>query len=295
MYLYFIILLNMLPYNSNYIKILNELVPIIHTYYNSIFVIKYGGAAMKDLDFIEGFIHDILLLHSLGIKPVIIHGGGPLINDWLSRLDIIPKFHNGLRVTDRQTMEVVEMVLCGKVNKFLVSLFNRNNAIAVGLSGKDAKLITCQSLFPHSDNFVAEVKNINIDILRLLLSSKYIPIISSTSCDDKGDTYNINADSVAGAIASYLKAEKLFLLTDTPGIMHDLYDNSSLIQEIDCDQVDILKKSGVIQGGMVPKVDSCVSALHQGVKHAYILDGRSKHSILYELFTNEKKGTRITL
>nr|QCI08411.1 acetylglutamate kinase [Ptilothamnion sphaericum] len=285
----------MLFKNSDRIKVLNEIIPLISDYSGSIFVVKYGGAAMTDNSFVNGFVQDILLLYNLGIKIVIVHGGGPLINDWLNKLNIVPKFNNGLRVTDRKTMEVVEMVLCGKVNKYLVALFNRNSPIAVGLSGKDASLIIGEPIFSCSENFVAEVKQINSEVLDILLSNNYIPVIASTACNIKGDTYNINADIAAGSIASSLKAQKLFLLTDTPGIMYDVLDDSSIINNISCTQIDLLKEKDIIKGGMIPKVNSCVSALYNGVRSAYIINGKLQHSLLYELFTDYKTGTKIDL
>nr|QCI08694.1 acetylglutamate kinase [Sphondylothamnion multifidum] len=284
----------MLFYDSDRIKILKDILPFLNESSGSVFVIKYGGAAMKDLTFVESFVQDVLLLRSLGIKPVIVHGGGPFINDWLNKLDIVPKFHNGLRITDSDTIKIVEMVLSGQVNKYLVSLFNKYDALAVGLSGKDANFINCIPLFPELNNFVAKVNTIDTSILNLLVSHNYIPIISSIACSDQGYTYNINADSVAGAVAGALKADKLFLLTDTPGIMKDINDISSVIRFLSIDEISNLKNNKIINGGMIPKVDACICALKEGVHKSYIIDGRLKHSLLYEIFTNTETGTILT-
>nr|QCI04394.1 acetylglutamate kinase [Antithamnion hubbsii] len=280
--------------NSNYIQYLNEFIPFIKQLQGCIVVVKYGGAAMKDSVLKQRVINNIIFLHNLGVKIVLVHGGGPMINSWLERLDIKPQFENGIRITNSETMKIVEMVLVGQVNKDLVNLFNQDQTIAVGLSGKDAKLITASQLLPHSNNLVGNVNCINVQILNLLLNSNYIPVIASVASDENGVTCNINADTVAGSIAQALEAYKLILLTDTPGIMLDITNPSSLQKILNIEKIDKLCNKGIIAGGMIPKVECCINALKNKVKSTHIIDGRVQDSLLLELLTEDRLGTQIT-
>nr|QCI06614.1 acetylglutamate kinase [Erythroglossum lusitanicum] len=264
-------------------------------YYNSIFVIKYGGSVMKDNNLRLKVIEDLALLYSLGIKLILVHGGGPFINDWLLKFNIEPKFKNGIRITDYKTMEIVEMVLSGQVNKQLVSLLCNKNILAVGLSGKDSNLIKASPKFHSSNNFVGNVDFIDNKILNLLLSNNYVPVVASVATDFNNQTYNINADTVAGAIAKSVKAEKLILLTDTPGIMSNLYDSSTLFKTLTISEVNKLKTSKIISGGMLPKVDCCIDALLNNIRSTHIIDGRVEHSLLYEILTLDRLGSMIVL
>lgn len=266
-------------------------------YSGSIFVIKYGGAAMKNNDLRLKVIEDLVFLNSLGIKIVLVHGGGPFINDWLVKLNIKPKFENGIRLTDYHTMQIVEMVLSGQVNKELVSLLGQKNILSVGLSGKDSNLIIASSLFKSFDNFVGKVDKINNQLLNLLLDNNYIPVIASIASDFKNQTYNINADTIAGAIASSIKAEKLILLTDTPGVMLDINDSSTLVKTLTLRLVNELKDKKIIVGGMIPKIECCIDALitSSSISSAHIIDGRVEHALLYETLTLNRLGSMIVL
>lgn len=271
----------------------SETVSLIKSYYGSTFVIKYGGSAMKD-DFIQSHvIKDISLLSSLGINIILVHGGGYLIDYWLKKLNIDPLFENGVRITDLNTAEVVEMVLSAKINKNLVTKLNQQNTMAVGLSGKDANLITSASLSNMPNNYTGKVDKIDTTILTALLSSGFLPVVSSVASDQAGITYNINADTVASSIAVALKADKYILITDTPGVLKDLNDSSSLMKTINIKQVNQLKSDGIIVGGMIPKLDSCIYSLRNNVKAAHIIDGRLRYSLLHEIFTASRIGTQI--
>nr|YP_010196022.1 acetylglutamate kinase [Gracilaria bursa-pastoris]UAD83419.1 acetylglutamate kinase [Gracilaria bursa-pastoris] len=280
--------------NSESVKVLSDLLPLIQRFYGSTIVIKYGGSAMKDVGLKSKIIEDILFLSYIGIKVVIVHGGGPIINYWLKQMNIEPKFFNGIRVTDKITMELVEMVLVGKVNKDLVRLFNRSSNIAVGLSGKDANLITASSFFTDQpDNYTGKVEKVNLDIINILLSHGYIPVIASVASDLNGQSYNINADSVAGAIAEYLNAEKLILLTDTLGIMSNINNPATLIKHLDIDKLEHLKDQQIIVGGMIPKVDCCIQALKNNVISAHIINGNIEHALLLEILTSGGIGSKL--
>nr|YP_010195613.1 acetylglutamate kinase [Gracilaria baiana]UAD83010.1 acetylglutamate kinase [Gracilaria baiana] len=280
--------------NFEYIQVLSDLLPFIERFYGSTIVIKYGGSAMKDVDLKSKIIEDILFLSYIGIKVVIVHGGGPMINYWLKQMNIEPKFSNGIRVTDKITMELVEMVLVGKVNKDLVGLFNRSSNVAVGLSGKDANLIIASSFFSDQpDNYTGKVKKINLDIINLLLSKGYIPVIASVASDSHGQSYNINADSVAGAIAECLNAEKLILLTDMPGIMSNINNPATLIKHLNIEELESLKNQQVIAGGMIPKVDCCIQALKNNVVSAHIINGNIQHALLLEILTPNGIGSKL--
>nr|YP_009510717.1 acetylglutamate kinase [Gracilaria ferox]AXI96390.1 acetylglutamate kinase [Gracilaria ferox] len=280
--------------NFESIQVLNDLLPFIKDFYGSTIVIKYGGSAMKDISLKSKIIEDILFLYYMGIKVVIVHGGGPIINYWLKQMNIEPRFFNGIRVTDKITMELVEMVLVGKVNKDLVSLFNRSSNIAVGLSGKDANLITASSFFiDQPDNYTGKVEKVNLDIINILLSNGYIPVIASIASDLNGQSYNINADSVAGAIAECLNAQKLILLTDTPGIMLNIDKPASLIKHLNIEKLEDLKNQQIIAGGMIPKVDCCIQALKNNVVSAHIINGNIQHALLLEILTSSGIGSKL--
>lgn len=275
------------------VSVLSEALPFIQRFQKKTVVVKYGGAAMKDESLKDGVIKDLVLLSCVGLRPVFVHGGGPEINQWLAKLGIEPKFEGGLRVTDDATMEIVEMVLVGKVNKSLVSLINKAGGIGVGLCGKDGRMITTRPTRGGSLGFVGEIASMNTDILKNIMESGGIPVIASVAADVNGQAYNINADTAAGEIAASLGAEKLILLTDVPGIMLDVKDPSSLIKEIDIKGMRKLIADGKVSGGMIPKVNCCVRSLAQGVHTASIIDGRLPHSLLLEILTDEGAGTMI--
>ncbi|MEM7590060.1 MAG: acetylglutamate kinase [Cyanobacteria bacterium P01_A01_bin.83] len=275
------------------VRVLSEALPYIQKFANRTIVIKYGGAAMKDAQLKEKVINDIVFLSCVGVRPVMIHGGGPEINNWLGKLNIEPLFKDGLRVTDAATMDVVEMVLAGRVNKELVSLISRAGALAVGLCGKDGNLIQARPVGKEGVGFVGEVTNIDTRLVESLVNNGYVPVISSVAADENGQAYNINADTVAGEIAAALQAEKLILLTDTPGILKDYHDPTTLINKMDIQKARNLIDQGIVSGGMIPKVSCCVRSLAQGVKAAHILDGRLPHSLLLEILTNEGIGSMI--
>jgi len=236
---------------------------------------------------------DIVFLRSVGVCPIVVHGGGPEINIWLNKLGIEAKFKDGLRVTDADTMDVVEMVLVGRVNKDLVALINQAGGSAVGLCGKDGNLIEARPVATQGIGFVGEVSSVNIGLIESLVKSGYVPVISSVAADETGQAYNINADTVAGEIAAALQAEKLILLTDTPGILEDYHDRSTLIAHLDIQKARKLIENGVVSGGMIPKVSCCVRSLAQGVKAAHIIDGRVPHALLLEVLTDEGIGSMI--
>ncbi|NET05841.1 MAG: acetylglutamate kinase [Merismopedia sp. SIO2A8] len=275
------------------VRVLSEALPYIQQFAGRTVVVKYGGAAMKDSALKDTVIRDVVFLACVGVRPVVVHGGGPEINSWLGKLNIEPQFKHGLRVTDAPTMDVVEMVLVGRVNKELVALINRAGSLAVGLCGKDGNLITARPEGREGIGFVGEVSNVETKLIESLVNSGYIPVVSSVAADENGQSYNINADTVAGEIAAALGAEKLILLTDTVGILQDYQDPSSLIPRLDIKQARNLIDTGVVGGGMIPKVNCCVRSLAQGVRAAHIIDGRIPHALLLEIFTDEGIGSMI--
>jgi acetylglutamate kinase len=277
--------------DTDRVRVLSEALPYIQKFAGRTVVVKYGGAAMKDSILKDQVMRDIVFMACVGIRPIIVHGGGPEINSWLDKLGIEPQFKDGLRVTDAATMEVVEMVLVGKVNKEIVSLINQAGGNAIGMCGKDANLITARPEGRAGIGFVGEVSNVNVHILESLVKDGYIPVVSSVAADEHGQSYNINADTVAGEIAAALGAEKLILLTDTPGLMHDFHDPSSLIRQLDITQARQLVTDGIVSGGMIPKLTCCIRSLAQGVRSAHILDGRVPHSLLLEILTDAGIGT----
>lgn len=275
------------------VRILSEALPYIQQFAGRTVVVKYGGAAMKDSTLKDKVIRDIVFMSCVGVRPVVVHGGGPEINTWLGKLNIEPQFKDGLRVTDADTMDVVEMVLVGRVNKELVSLINRAGGKAVGLCGKDGNLIQARPVGKEGVGFVGEVTAVDPDIISTLVAQGYVPVISSVAADGKGQAHNINADTVAGEIAASLNAEKLILLTDTAGILRDYEDPSTLINHLDIQLARQLIDEGVVAGGMIPKVNCCVRSLAQGVRAAHILDGRIPHALLLEIFSDEGIGSMI--
>jgi len=278
---------------SSRVEVLSEALPYIQKFAGRRIVVKYGGAAMKDSNLKDQVIRDIVLLSCVGMRPIVVHGGGPEINTWLGKLGIEPQFKDGLRVTDEATMEVVEMVLVGRVNKEIVSLIDRAGGLAVGLCGKDANLIKARPDGREGIGFVGEVSSVKINILESLVNSGYIPVVSSVASDENGQAYNINADTVAGEIAAAMQAEKLILLTDTPGILEDYHNPDSLIAKLSIQEARELINKGVVSGGMIPKVNCCVRSLAQGVRGAHIIDGRIPHALLQEIFTDAGIGSMI--
>jgi acetylglutamate kinase len=264
------------------VRVLSEALPYIQKFAGRTVVVKYGGAAMKDST-----------LKDRVIRPVLVHGGGPEINNWLEKIGIEPQFKDGLRVTDAATMDVVEMVLVGRVNKEIVALINQSGGRGVGLCGKDGNLIVARPDGREGIGFVGEVSSVNVDILNTLVKSGYIPVVSSVAADENGQAYNINADTVAGEIAAALGAEKLILMTDTPGLMRDFRDPDTLIPQLDIQGARALIEDGTVSGGMIPKLTCCVRSLAQGVKAAHIIDGRLQHSLLLEIFTDTGTGSMI--
>jgi acetylglutamate kinase len=276
------------------VKILSEALPYIQEFSGRTIVVKYGGAAMKDSTLKDQVIRDIVFMASVGIRPIVVHGGGPEINVWLTKLNIEPQFKNGLRVTDGPTMDIVEMVLVGRLNKEIVELINRAGGSAVGLCGKDANLITARASAQEEMGFVGDVALMNPRILDILSEAGHIPVVSSVAADEMGQSYNINADTVAGELAAAMGAEKLILLTDTPGVMVDPKLPDSLIARLSISEARALIEDGTVNGGMIPKLTCCVRSIAQGVKAAHIIDGRVHHSLLLEIFTDAGIGTMVT-
>ena len=275
------------------VSVLSEALPYIQRFAGRRIVIKYGGAAMAHADLREAVFRDLALLACVGVQPVVIHGGGPEINTWLKRLEIPAEFKDGLRVTDEATMDVVEMVLVGRVNKQIVNGLNQLGARAVGLSGSDGSLVEARPWGDGSHGLVGDVARVNPDVLEPLLERGYVPVISSVAASREGQSHNINADTVAGELAAALEAEKLILLTDTPGILHDRHDPESLIRKIRLSEARQLIQDGVVAGGMTPKTECCIRALAQGVSAAHIVDGRVPHALLLEVFTDAGIGTMV--
>ena len=275
-------------------SVLSEALPYIQRFAGRRVVVKYGGAAMVREDLREAVFRDLTLLSCVGVQPVVVHGGGPEINHWLARLSIEPKFSNGLRITDAATMEVVEMVLVGRVNKQIVNGIAQVGGRAVGFSGSDGGLIRARTWGDGANGLVGEVAALNPQVLAPLLDNGYIPVISSVAPDGHGQAHNINADTVAGELAAALQAEKLILLTDTAGILRDRDDPSSLIRQLTLAEARQLIADGVVAGGMTPKTECCIRALAQGVRAAHIVDGRVPHSLLLEVFTDAGIGTMLS-
>ena len=282
-------------------EILLEALPYIRRFYGKTFVVKYGGAAMADEELKTGFAQDIVLLRYVGINPVVVHGGGPQINEMLKKMGTPSQFVRGMRVTDQETMDIVEMVLVGKINKEIVNLINQHGGMAVGLSGKDGGLIRARKMnVTVSTNgeppeiidigLVGEIVGIDPTVINSLGENKFIPVIAPVGVGDKGETYNINADLVAGQVAEALHAEKLILLTDVEGVKNK---NGGLLSTLKTNQARKLIEEGVVAEGMIPKVECCIEALKGGVGKTHIIDGRLKHVVLLEIFTKEGVGTEV--
>lgn len=280
---------------QNKAQVLVDALSYIQKFAGDTVVIKYGGSAMTNEVIKQSVLKDIAVLKSVGIKPVIVHGGGKDINAWLNKVGIKSEFKNGLRVTTKETLEVAEMVLSGKLNKGLVQHMERIGTHAVGLSGKDGNMLTVDKHLSKGDDigFVGKITHVNTELIETLLLNGYTPIISTIGLDEKYNAYNINADDVATAIARTLKASKLVFLTDIEGVLKDPNDPTTLISKINTDSAQQLFKSGVIQGGMIPKLQNCIDAVQDDVKKVHILDGRMVHSLLIEIFTTGGVGTEI--
>ena len=278
--------------NAERAEVLTQALPYIKRYVGKTVVVKYGGNAMVNPDLKQQVMDDIVLLWLIGVKVVLVHGGGPEISSMMDRLGKKAEFVDGLRVTDKETVDIVQMVLAGKVNKTLVSLLEKRGGKAIGLCGMDGNLIQAKVKDPKL-GFVGEVTAVNKDPVTDILEKGYIPVISTLGCDDEGNAYNINADTAAAHIAGTLGAERFILMTDIAGILRDKDDPSTLIPEISLSETDRLFESGIISSGMIPKVQCCVTAIKNGVKNVVIMDGRVPHSILMELLTNEGAGTLV--
>lgn len=276
-------------------SVLIEALPYIRRFAGKTVVVKYGGNALAgatESDALALFAEDIVLMRLVGLKPVVVHGGGPQISDLMSRLGKVTEFRDGLRVTDSETVDIARMVLSGQVNPQIVAAINVHGRFAVGVSGEDASLITASAKNPDL-GYVGEVDRINPGILHRLLDDEFIPVVATIGTDASGQAYNINADTVAGAIAEALGAEKLVYLTDIEGLRRVVDDPNSLIRQTSPDELDALMADGTIAGGMIPKVESCVRAVRGGVRRAHILDGRIPHVLLLELFTDAGIGTMV--
>lgn len=283
--------------NSIRSKVLIDALPYIQKYGNKIVVIKYGGNAMTNEELKNCVMSDLVLLSLVGIKVVLVHGGGPEINDMLKKLNIESKFISGLRYTGADTINVVKMVLSGKVNKELVQLIHLHNGKALGICGIDGNMLKAQRAYGANGEdlgYVGKITSVNSQPILDALDNGYIPVIATVATDDDGNTYNINADTAAARIAAELKAENLILMTDIAGLLRDKDDPSTLIPFVNVSEVPFMKRQGIISGGMIPKIDCCVEAVRRGVSKTAIIDGRVPHSILIEILSNEGIGTQFT-
>ena len=278
--------------NAERAEVLTQALPYIKKYNGKIVVIKYGGNAMINEQLKQQVMEDIVLLWLIGVKVVLIHGGGPEINELMDKLGKKPQFVDGLRVTDKETVDIVQMVLAGKVNKTLVNLLEMKGGKAMGISGMDGRLIESK-IKNEKLGYVGEITKVNITPIVDLLEKGYIPVVSTIGCDKEGNAYNINGDTAAAFIAGAMGADRLIMMTDIAGILHDKDDPSTLIPHVTLSDIKQLKSKGVISGGMIPKVDCCVKAIDKGVKNVVIMDGRVSHSILMELLTDEGAGTMV--
>ena len=276
--------------NAQRAKVLIQALPYIQEYTNKIVVIKYGGNAMINDDLKKAVMGDVVLLSLIGVKVVLVHGGGPEISDMLKKIGKKSEFIDGLRVTDEETADIVQMVLAGKINKNLVNLLGSMGGKAIGLSGIDGQMMTAKMLDERL-GFVGEITDINTAVINDVLEKGYIPVISTIGFDGNGNVYNINADTAASRIAGALKAESLISMTDIEGILRDKNDPSSLINCVHVSEAPMLIREGIISGGMIPKVECCVDAIRRGVRKVFIIDGRIPHSILIEMLTDEGIGT----
>ena len=276
--------------NESKAHILAEALPHIQKYRKKIIVVKYGGNAMINDELKEAVMNDLVLLTTVGIQVVLVHGGGPAINKTLDKIGVESKFVDGLRVTDKETVDVVQMVLAGKVNKDLVCQIGNLGGHAIGLSGMDGNMIKCKPL-DDEHGFVGEIVETNMDVIKEVLANSFIPVVSTIGYDEQGNCYNINADTVAAQIAGDLKAESLISMTDIVGLLRDVNDESTKIQKVFISDIPALIADGIIKGGMIPKIDSMTQAIRNGCTKAFIIDGRVPHSILMELLTDEGLGT----
>lgn len=279
--------------NAQRAEVLTQALPYIKRYNGKVVVVKYGGNAMINEQLKQQVMEDIVLLWLIGVKIVLVHGGGPEISELMDKLGKKSEFINGLRVTDEETVDIVQMVLAGKVNKTLVNMLEMKGGKAIGLSGMDGRLIEAQ-VKDEKLGYVGEITKIHIKPVTDLLEKGYIPVVSTLGCDKKGNIYNINGDTAASYIAGALGAERLIMMTDIAGILSDKDDPSTLIPEISIIDAEKLYEEGIVSGGMIPKVECCVEAIQRGVGNAIIMDGRVPHSILMELLTNEGAGTMVT-
>ena len=278
--------------NAQRAEILTQALPHIQKYYGKIVVVKYGGNAMINEQLKEQVMEDIVLLHLIGVKIVLVHGGGPEITETLKKIGKESVFYNGLRVTDKETAEVVQMVLAGKINKSLVNLLETKGGSAIGLSGIDGAMIKAE-IKDENLGYVGKITEVDVKPIIDLLAHDYIPVVSTVGCDKEGNVYNINADTAASHIAGAMKAERLFAMTDIEGILRDKDDHTSIIPCIDIKEAEELFSSGIISGGMIPKVECCIDAIKLGVKKVTILDGRVPHALLIETLTDEGAGTMV--
>ncbi len=279
--------------NAERAEILTQALPYIRKFNSKIIVVKYGGNAMINEQLKQQVMEDIVLLWLIGVKVVLVHGGGPEISETIKQLGKEPKFVDGLRVTDKETIDVVQMVLAGKVNKTLVNLLECKGGKAMGISGIDGRLIEAE-VKDERLGFVGDITKVNIKPITDLLEQGYIPVVSTIGCDKKGNIYNINGDTAAAHIAGALGVERLIMMTDIDGILRDKDDPSTLISELTVSEAKGLIESGVVSGGMIPKIDCCIEALTHGVKNVTIMDGRVPHAILMEMLTDEGAGTMVT-
>ncbi|MBR4122921.1 MAG: acetylglutamate kinase [Clostridia bacterium] len=279
--------------NAQRAEVLTQALPYIQKYYGKVVVIKYGGNAMINEDLKQQVMQDIVLLHLIGVKVVLVHGGGPEITEMLGKIGKESVFVDGLRVTDKETAEVVQMVLAGKINKSLVNLLQVKGGNAMGISGMDGRLIEAE-VKDERLGFVGKITKVNVEPVTDLLEHNYIPVVSTVGCDMEGNVYNVNADTAAAFIAGALNAECLISMTDIAGILKDKDDPETLIPLIDLNDAKALFEDGTISGGMIPKVQCCIDAIHKGVKKVFIMDGRVPHSLLIETLTDEGAGTMVT-
>lgn len=279
--------------NAQRARVITEALPYIKRYTGKVVVIKYGGNAMVNEQLKEQVMEDMVLLWLIGVKVVLVHGGGPEISELMNKLGKKAEFVDGLRVTDRETVDIVQMVLTGKVNKTLVNLLETKGGKAMGISGIDGRLIEAE-MKNEKLGFVGNITNINITPVTDLLEKGYIPVVSTVGCDNEGNVYNINGDTAAAYIAGAIKAERLIMMTDITGILRDREDATTLIPSVTIEEAAKLKEEGIISGGMIPKVDCCIEAIEHGVQNVTIMDGRVPHSILMELLTDEGAGTMVT-
>ena len=273
-------------------EVITQALPYIQKYHNKIIVVKYGGNAMISEELKLQVMEDLVLLWLIGVKPVLVHGGGPEISDMLKKVGKQSEFVDGLRVTDKETAEIVQMVLAGKINKQLVNLLGEFGGNAVGISGIDGHLIEAK-VKDERLGFVGEITNVNVQPILDLIEKEYIPVVSTVGCDKEGNVYNINADTAASYIAGAMKAERLITMTDIPGILRDVNNSDSIIKKVTTEEARQLFADGVISGGMIPKVECCIEAIEKGVRRVTILDGRVPHALLLELLTDERAGTLV--